>query len=771
LFSCVDSNGTSACREFHTRYDQVGRLTRAITAAQVNQNASSSTTTDYSFDPFGNMLSHLRTAGAAVPSWYDWSGRTYEGNRITSHGYVHDANGNTLRLIDSGGVTSGALWDDRGRMRVLVGGDPYTAAGVPSENYLFDASGIRFARQDKRGFPTITLRDLSGQALAEYTKKSGDTFPKLDRDLIYGAGKLLVERVVTGVLPHATGSDPLRTSTNYNFSLDAGTTSSSYDVDIQTSAGYQNYLTGIQLGSGNSFTIPESALQSQQVNFVRIRGANPQITPYSQPVSVIYDPNITSSATNNVRALAISRSGTSVLVRWELAGTTTKKFRVYFKNADGSATYLLTPLGLSSGSRTYTLTDQTLSQVCGDFYVTIVLTEAPLTESPPSPFGRLGSSQAGIQGPLDPCGGGTGSNPISYAFANSYHHRDHLGSLRAETDEAGNRTVKRDYYAFGIEQQGYAASSEAATARQFTSAEKGFFNGLDSMMARFNSGNAGRFLSPDPILGNAMNPQSWNRYSFVLNNPLSYTDPSGKLPIPVFNNGPNRGSADDVGGAGEHRSMESWRGRITFHNVDAYFAMRAWQKAEAARRRTADFCQRNPHRCGHRSDPLPTLPPVPVPPPDEQSALAGSSADSGKKEEPEPSPLVLSPNPPPGPPPIPVPGAPEGTTWKWNANPQNPRGGTWGPDTPIPRQSQPSASWDPIDNHWDVDPGVRGAPRTRYSSLGEPLTKDQAHSWIGRLEVWLTGAGSCASKLISVIMVPNPCAVGATPCEPLHAEN
>jgi RHS repeat-associated protein len=89
--------------------------------------------------------------------------------------------------------------------------------------------------------------------------------------------------------------------------------------------------------------------------------------------------------------------------------------------------------------------------------------------------------------------------------------------------------VKRDYYAFGIEQQGYAASSEAATARQFTGAEKGFFNGLDSMMARFNSGNAGRFLSPDPILGNAMNPQSWNRYSFVLNSPLNYTDPSGKM--------------------------------------------------------------------------------------------------------------------------------------------------------------------------------------------------------------------------------------------------
>jgi hypothetical protein len=37
----------------------------------------------------------------------------------------------------------------------------------------------------------------------------------------------------------------------------------------------------------------------------------------------------------------------------------------------------------------------------------------------------------------------------------------------------------------------------------------------------------GRFLSPDPFIPNAGNFQSYNRYSYVLNNPLSYTDPSG----------------------------------------------------------------------------------------------------------------------------------------------------------------------------------------------------------------------------------------------------
>ncbi|MCP4252170.1 MAG: hypothetical protein GY775_01960, partial [Candidatus Scalindua sp.] len=37
----------------------------------------------------------------------------------------------------------------------------------------------------------------------------------------------------------------------------------------------------------------------------------------------------------------------------------------------------------------------------------------------------------------------------------------------------------------------------------------------------------GRFISADPIVPDPTNPQALNRYSYVLNNPLKYTDPSG----------------------------------------------------------------------------------------------------------------------------------------------------------------------------------------------------------------------------------------------------
>jgi RHS repeat-associated protein len=53
--------------------------------------------------------------------------------------------------------------------------------------------------------------------------------------------------------------------------------------------------------------------------------------------------------------------------------------------------------------------------------------------------------------------------------------------------------------------------------------------GLDYFGARYFSAAQGRFASPDPLLnsGRPWEPQSWNRYAYVLNNPLRFTDPIG----------------------------------------------------------------------------------------------------------------------------------------------------------------------------------------------------------------------------------------------------
>ncbi|HMS23086.1 MAG TPA: RHS repeat-associated core domain-containing protein, partial [Candidatus Levybacteria bacterium] len=47
--------------------------------------------------------------------------------------------------------------------------------------------------------------------------------------------------------------------------------------------------------------------------------------------------------------------------------------------------------------------------------------------------------------------------------------------------------------------------------------------------ARYYSSDMRRFTQPDDIIQDVYNPQSLNRYSYVLNNPLKYTDPSGHI--------------------------------------------------------------------------------------------------------------------------------------------------------------------------------------------------------------------------------------------------
>jgi RHS repeat-associated protein len=52
-----------------------------------------------------------------------------------------------------------------------------------------------------------------------------------------------------------------------------------------------------------------------------------------------------------------------------------------------------------------------------------------------------------------------------------------------------------------------------------------------NMSGRFYDPQLGRFIQPDTIIPASGNPQAWNRYSYVFNNPLKYMDPTGHVPI------------------------------------------------------------------------------------------------------------------------------------------------------------------------------------------------------------------------------------------------
>jgi RHS repeat-associated protein len=68
-----------------------------------------------------------------------------------------------------------------------------------------------------------------------------------------------------------------------------------------------------------------------------------------------------------------------------------------------------------------------------------------------------------------------------------------------------------------------------AVSRHFTGKPRDSESGLDNFTARFDSSSMGRFTSPDPLMSSAKvwDPQSWNRYAYVRNNPLILIDPTG----------------------------------------------------------------------------------------------------------------------------------------------------------------------------------------------------------------------------------------------------
>ena len=106
-----------------------------------------------------------------------------------------------------------------------------------------------------------------------------------------------------------------------------------------------------------------------------------------------------------------------------------------------------------------------------------------------------------------------------------YIHADHLGSASLTTDASGNKVGEMRYMPYGETRYVWGSTP---TDRRFTGQrEEAALGSLYDYGARYYSPSLGRFLSADTIVPSPGNPQSLNRYSYVLNNALKYTDPTG----------------------------------------------------------------------------------------------------------------------------------------------------------------------------------------------------------------------------------------------------
>jgi RHS repeat-associated protein len=108
-------------------------------------------------------------------------------------------------------------------------------------------------------------------------------------------------------------------------------------------------------------------------------------------------------------------------------------------------------------------------------------------------------------------------------------HSDHLGSTSLTTDAAGGLVARVLYYPYGETRwiTGTLTTDFTYTGQR---SEGPGLGGLMDYGARHYDAALGRFLSPDAIVPQPGNPQSLNRYSYVLNNPVLYIDPDGQRP-------------------------------------------------------------------------------------------------------------------------------------------------------------------------------------------------------------------------------------------------
>jgi RHS repeat-associated protein len=116
---------------------------------------------------------------------------------------------------------------------------------------------------------------------------------------------------------------------------------------------------------------------------------------------------------------------------------------------------------------------------------------------------------------------------------------DQLGTPRMIFDKTGSLAgVKRhDYLPFGEEifadsggrttTMGYTGATDRVR-QKFTLKERDIETGLDFFGARYYSNVQGRFTSADPGPFVVADPQNWNRYAYTINNPLKFTDPTGR---------------------------------------------------------------------------------------------------------------------------------------------------------------------------------------------------------------------------------------------------
>jgi RHS repeat-associated protein len=462
-------------------------------------------------------------------------------NRIHDSGFYYDPNGDLVQAPTDG---SGNAWlyafDGRGRLQAVGTKTPPSTSlpnflSSPIERYLYDADGNRVFRESlqNKGKWTYFVRQSSSEVVSEWDRDPAASSSERKR-YVYALGRAVSSGAPCGPPPLLGLQDVWDLTSAIGFKKqDVSQTSATdpYILDISTQTAHGGYETVLTPSTTTwvDFSVPKNNFSPNVTNSVALEGkAECGATGYSNEVSFVYS---SGSCVDRVAGQRVGYSG--ILKLWWLPTCPpTTTFDLYFR---ATGTNLSVKIAGNITTPEFEINSLGNAGGRGEFWV---VPKAGGTSLPASPHLSMTAKQVyaiqmdGEEGSFDEFG-----NPIETPTAPTvvtpwvyrFHHHDHLGSTRVETDERGQVLAFHNYYPFGTEIPPLIASDNS---HRFTGHERDSSTGFDYMMARYFSATLARFPSPDSFAGSAKveSPQTWNRYSYVGNDPLNANDPTGLFP-------------------------------------------------------------------------------------------------------------------------------------------------------------------------------------------------------------------------------------------------
>jgi RHS repeat-associated protein len=539
-----NSDGSTTSWYQQYEYDSLNRMT------EVTENANSTLLwhQSFSYDRYGNRT----ITGGINNQSFEVEATT---NRLLAPGdpalsaeipsprkMRYDAAGNLTNDSWSSYGSSNAgeitrIYDAENRMTSALD----SSGGLSA--YTYNADGQRVRRKSS-GMETWQVYGMDGELVAEYAQGGSKLTPQ--KEYGYRNGQLLITAEsgsANAPPPTLLIATPPISGASVTLNWTAASGATKYRVEQKGAVG-----SFIKIGTTASNSYVDNTAESGKAYLYKVCAANAQencISTYSNVVlgaavtfptdatlkTFLEDPvNVTSVKAAHITELRSAVNAVRILAGLPVATWT------YSNLVSGNTIHVedVRELRANLGSallqlqiQTPTYTDSTIKGFVEDPLNATTIRAAHIREL------RL-CATSGIGG-----SGGGGSAPQIHWLVT-----DQLGTPRIVFDQSGalDKVSRHDYLPFGEElfaatggrttTQGYAPPdiSPADGVRQkFTSYEHDMETKLDFAQARYYSSSQGRFTSPDP--GNAgtklSDPQSWNGYTYSLNNPLRYVDPNG----------------------------------------------------------------------------------------------------------------------------------------------------------------------------------------------------------------------------------------------------